>query len=75
MVKMNASPIRFPLRTLMVCFTFWLIATEILIFDEAKFNTRVELLEQASRALHGPQVIVPSERQPDLQERPKMERL
>ena len=38
----------FPLRTLMVCFTAWLIATEVLIFDQIKFDAKVELLEQAA---------------------------
>ena len=38
------------LRTLMVCFTVWLIATEILIFDQIKFDAKAEL-EQAARAL------------------------
>jgi hypothetical protein len=52
----------FPLRTLIVCFTTWLIATEILIFDQAKFNAKVELLDEATRALREPQVIVPGER-------------
>jgi hypothetical protein len=53
---------RFPLRTLMICFTAWLIATEVLVFDEVKVYTNAALLEQAARVLHGPQVIVPSER-------------
>ena len=52
----------FPLPTLIVCFTTWLIATEILIFDQAKFNAKVELLDEAARALREPQVIVPGER-------------
>jgi hypothetical protein len=52
----------FPLRTLIVCFTTWLIATEILIFDQAKFNAKVELLDEATRAIREPQVIVPGER-------------
>jgi len=51
----------FPLRTLMVCFTTWLIATEILICDQARFNAKVELLNEAAQALRGPQVIVPNE--------------
>ena len=46
----------FPLRTLMVCFTAWLIATEVLIFDQIKFDAKVELLEQAARALREPQL-------------------
>src|SRR4029453_10539106 len=52
----------FPLRTLVVCFTIWLIATEVLIFDQIKFNVRTELLEQATRAIRGPQLSVPTER-------------
>jgi len=52
---------RFPFRTLIICFTAWLIATEVLVFDELKFYTNVEIVEQAARVLRGPQVIVPSE--------------
>jgi hypothetical protein len=52
----------FPLRTLMVCFTIWLVATEVLIFDQVKFNARIDLLEQATRAIHGSQLLVPTER-------------
>ena len=55
----NRGP--FPLRTLIVCFTVWLIATQAMIFDQAKFETRVHLLEQAARPLGGPQVVVPNE--------------
>jgi len=51
----------FPLRALMICFTAWLIATEVLIFDHAKFNARAELLDEAARALRGRQLIVPGE--------------
>jgi len=65
----------FPLRTLMVCFTVWLIATEVLIFDQIKFDAKAELLEQAARALGGPQVMVPTERPSNLQSGAKMERL
>jgi len=53
---------RFPLATLLICFTAWLIATEILVFDQIKFNARVELLDQAAQALRGPEVIAPTER-------------
>jgi hypothetical protein len=52
----------FSRRTLMFCFTAWLIATEILIFGQIKFNAKAHLLDEAARALHEPQVIVPSER-------------
>jgi hypothetical protein len=65
----------FPLRTLMVCFTIWLIATEVLIFDQIKFNVRIELLEQATRAIRGPQLLVPTERPSHLPGDAKMEKL
>jgi hypothetical protein len=65
----------FPLRTLMVCFTVWLIATEGLIFDQIKFDAKAELLEQATRALRGPQVMVPTERPSNLPSGAKIERL
>jgi hypothetical protein len=52
----------FPLRTLMVCFTIWLIATQAMIFDQVKFVERAQLLEQTARSLGAPQVVVPSER-------------
>jgi hypothetical protein len=61
-MKMNDSLRVFPLRTLMVCSTIWLIATEVLIFDQVKFNAKAELLNQAARALRGSQLTVPSER-------------
>jgi hypothetical protein len=61
-MKVIESPKPFPLRTLMVCFTIWLIATEILVFDQVRFNANAELLQQAARALRGPEVIVPTER-------------
>jgi len=66
---------RFPLRTLMICFTIWLIATEMLVFDQVKFDARAELLEQAARAFHAPQAIVPSERPSNLPMERKMQRL
>jgi hypothetical protein len=52
---------QFPLRTLMVCFTIWLIATQAMIFDHVKFQERAQLLEQTARSLGAPQVVVPSE--------------
>ncbi len=52
----------FPLRTLMVCFTIWIIATQAMIFDQIKFNERAQLLEQTARSFGAPQVVVPSER-------------
>ena len=61
-MKMIEFPRTFPLRTFVVCFTIWLIATEALVFDEIKFNARIELLEQAARGFHGPEVVVPNER-------------
>ena len=51
----------FPLRTLIVCFTIWLIATQAMIFDQVKFDERAHLLEQAARPFGGPQVVVPNE--------------
>jgi hypothetical protein len=59
-MKMMEFPREFPLRTLVVCFTVWLIATEVLVFDQIKFDTRTHLLEQAARGF--PEVIVPNER-------------
>jgi hypothetical protein len=56
----------FPFRTLIVCFTIWLIATQAMIFDQVKFDVRTQLLEQAARSLGGPQVVVPTERPPRL---------
>ena len=64
-----------PLRTLMVCFTIWLVATEILVFDQIKFNVRTEILEQAAPAIHGSQLLVPTERPPSLPGGTKMEKL
>ena len=51
----------FPFRTLMVCFTIWLIATQAMIFDQVKFDARAHLLDQATRSLGRPQVVVPTE--------------
>ena len=62
------------LRTLIVCFTIWLIATEVLIFDQIKFNARIELLEQAARSIRGQQ-LVPTERPTNLPGTAKMEKL
>jgi hypothetical protein len=59
----------------MICFTVWLIATEILIFDQIKFNAKTELLEQATRALRGSQLLVPTERPSHLSGAAKMEKL
>jgi hypothetical protein len=65
----------FPFRTLMVCFTLWLIATEVLIFDQIKFNIRIEALEQATRAIHGSQLLVPTQRPSNIAGDAKMEKL
>ena len=65
----------FPLRTLIVCFTVRLIATEVLVFDQVKFDAKAELLEQATRALRGPQVLVPTERPSSVSADRSMERL
>jgi len=56
----------FPLRTLMVCFTIWLIATQAMIFDQIRFDERVHLLEQETRSLGVPQMTVPYELQSKL---------
>jgi hypothetical protein len=71
----NESRTRLPLRTLMVCFTIWLIATEVLVFDQLKFNAKAELLDQAERALRGSQLVVPSERPSNLPGDASMEKL
>jgi len=65
----------FPFRTLLVCFTVWLIATEVLIFDQIKFNIRIEALEQATRAMRGSQLLVPTERPSNIPGDAKMEKL
>ena len=65
----------FPLRTLMVCFTIWLIATQAMIFDQIRFDERARLLEQEARSLGGPQVIVPNERPSNLSTGVEVQRL
>jgi hypothetical protein len=65
----------FPLGTVIVCFTVWLVATEVLIFDQIKFSARAELLEQATRAIREPQVLVPEKRPSNLPGDAKMEKL
>lgn len=65
----------FPFRTLLVCFTVWLIATEVLIFDHIKFNARIELLEQATQGIRGSHLLVPTERPADVPSDAKMEKL
>ena len=56
-----ASRKAFPLRTLMVCFTIWLIATQAMVFDQIRFDERVYLIEQEARSLGAPQALVPTE--------------
>ena len=65
----------FPLRTLMVCFTIWLIATQAMIFDQIKFDERAHLLEQQSRSLGVPRVIIPNEPASNLPTGAKVQRL
>ena len=65
----------FPLRTLMVCFTIWLIATQAMIFDQVKFVERAQLLEQTARSLGAPHVVVPSERPSHSSSGAEMQRL
>ena len=65
----------FPFRTLLVCFTIWLIATEVLIFDQIKFNIRIEALEEATRAIRGSQLLVPTQRPSNIPGDAKMEKL
>jgi hypothetical protein len=71
----NESARLIPLRTLIVCFTIWLIATEVLVSDQVKFNAKAELLDQATRALRGSQLIVPGERPSNLPGDARMEKL
>lgn len=79
---MSADPVAaapnhrwFPLHTVVICFTIWFIATEVLIFDQIKFNIRAELIEQATRAIRGSQLSVPKERPTNLPGGAKMEKL
>ena len=65
----------FPVRTLMVCFTIWLIATQAMIFDHVKFVERVQLLEQTARSFGAPQVVIPSERPSNSSSDAEMQRL
>jgi hypothetical protein len=65
----------FPLRTLLVCFTAWLIATEALVFDQIRFNAKIDLVEQAAKALHESHIINPGERTPEAPNRAKLEKL
>ena len=74
-MKINESLTPFPVRTLMVCFTIWLIATEVMVFDQLKFDAKAELLNQATRSLRGSQFNVPSERPSNLPGDASMEKL
>ena len=65
----------FPLRTLMVCFTIWLIATQAMIFDQIKFDERAQLLEQTARSFGAPQMAAPSERPSNSSSGAEMQRL
>jgi len=69
----NRGP--FPLRTLIVCFTIWLIATQAMIFDQVKFDERAHLLERQARSLGVPQVVIPNEQPSNLSARAKVQRL
>ena len=70
-----ASRVPFPLRTLIVCFTIWLIATQAMIFDQIKFDQRAHLIEQEARSLGVPQVVVPNERPSNLPTGAQVQRL
>ncbi len=59
----------------MVCYTIWVVATEVLIFDHIKFNARIELLEQATQGIRGSHLLVPTERPADVPGDAKMEKL
>ena len=65
----------FPLRTLIVCFTIWLIATQAMIFDQIKFDERARLLERQARSLGVPQVVIPNDRPSNLPTGAKVQRL
>ena len=75
MMKMNETAKSFPLRTLLVCFTTWLIASEILVFGQVKFNAKAELLDQAARLLRPPELVIPGKRPSNLPDSARMERL
>jgi hypothetical protein len=74
-MKINESLTPFPLRTLMACFTIWLVATEMLVFDQLKFDAKAELLNQAARALRGLQLMAPGERPSNLPGDASMQKL
>jgi|SRR6187431_3543779 hypothetical protein len=70
-----ASRVPFPFRTLIVCFTIWLIATQAMVFDQIKFDQRAHLIEQEARSLGVPQVVVPNERPSNLPPDAQVQRL
>jgi hypothetical protein len=65
----------FPLRTLIVCFTIWLIATQAMFFDQLKFKERAQLLEETARSFGAPQVVVPNQRPSNLPSGATVQRL
>jgi len=65
----------FPIRTLMVCFTIWLIATQAMFFDQLKFKERAQLLEETARSFGAPQVVVPNQQPSNLPSGAKVRRL
>jgi hypothetical protein len=65
----------FPFRTLMVCFTIWLIATQAMFFDQLKFNERAQLLEETARSFGAPPVAIPNQRPSNLPSGAKVQRL
>ena len=73
--KMNETLKSFPVRTLMVCLTIWLVVTEVLVFDQLKFDAKAELLDQAARALRRPQLVVPDQRPLNRPDSTKLEQL
>ena len=65
----------FPLRTLIVCFTIWLIATQAMFFDQLKFKERAQLLEETARSFGAPPVAIPNQRPSNLPSGAKVQRL
>src|SRR5262245_51783601 len=65
----------FPLRTLMVCFTIWLIATQAMFFDQLKFKERAQLLEETTRSFGAPPVAIPNQRPSNLPSGATVQRL
>ena len=65
---MNTSESRkgFPLRTLMVCVTVWLVATEVLVYDLSKFDAKAQLLDEVTRGLRGADITAPGEQSSNL---------